>query len=756
MKHALSILLGFAFAVTSFAAEWKPFSPQALEDAARAGKPVLIDFTATWCVPCKEMERKVFPDTRLVPLLDPFALLRADMTDSDDEKVKALAQQYQAETLPTVVILDEKGQRKFWATGFQSVEMLMPALRAALPTKTPTGPAMNLAPTSIGAHPVRWRAEVRPTEARRGESAVVTLTAEMEKGWHIYALPWTQKQPAPTPTTVIFSELNGLQFQGKQQQTPPKKKYDEGFALDVLYFEGQAEFSQKFFIPPNTPVGTVKVTVTVRSQACDAEKCLNPRDDELTAEIRVVEGEVRKEFISDEPVVTSMRVGQPVPQPIGELDAAVAQGFFGFVLFAMGAGFLSLITPCVFPMIPITVSFFTKQSESEHTRPVGMATAYCAGIIAMFTVLGMALALILGPAGPSFLAANPWVNLLVAAIFIIFALNLFGAFEIQMPAGVTNFFNRKSAGTGGYVAAVLMGVTFSLAAFTCTVPFAGIVLAGATRGQWFWPIIGMIVYATAFASPFFFLALFPRWMASLPKSGGWLNATKVVMGFLELAAAFKFVSNSDLVWEWNLFTPSVVLSAWAGLTLLSGLYLLDVFRLPQDTKVASIGISRLLVSFVSLALALYLASGLFGQKLHPWIQAWLPYRALEERLTWEHDIEKAKAQSLAENKPIFIDFTGYTCTNCRLMEVKVFPRPEIEDLLKRYVRLRLYTDDEKVGKTNTEYQLKLMKFQSLPYYVAMDADESIFSHTGGLRTPEEFRTMLQAGLDGFGRRTAAR
>jgi thiol:disulfide interchange protein DsbD len=302
-----------------------------------------------------------------------------------------------------------------------------------------------------------------------------------------------------------------------------------------------------------------------------------------------------------------------------------SRGLFGFVWFAIIQGLLALLTPCVFPMIPITVSFFTKRDQNSSRAAVGQAGFFSLGIIFTYTALGLALAVIAGPTGLNQLASSPWMNLFLTALFVFFALNLFGMFEIKVPTGLISKLDAKAQmGQGGATfATILMGIAFTLTSFTCTTAFVGTVLIYATRGEWFWAIIGMVAFATAFAIPFFLFALFPRWLSSLPKSGGWLNSVKVVMGFLEIAAAFKFLSNVDLVWGWDTVSRNLVLAAWIAIALVTAIYLLGKIQLPHDSVVERLGVMRMLFATSFFGVAFYLMTGLFGAQLGE-LDAWLP------------------------------------------------------------------------------------------------------------------------------------
>ena len=396
----------------------------------------------------------------------------------------------------------------------------------------------------------------------------------------------------------------------------------------------------------------------------------------------------------------------------------------------MTMGALSLATPCVFPMIPITVSYFTKSAETNRASGLRLALVYCFGIIFTFTGLGLGLAAFLGATGINQFAANPWINLLITAVFIGFALNLFGLYQIGIPSSVLTKLSKAGSGSG-YASALLMGLTFTLTSFTCTVPFVGTVLVATSQGDWLWPAMGMLGFSVVFAAPFFVLALAPRLMVSLPKSGGWLNSVKVTMGFLEVAAAMKFISNVDLVWRWGIFTREVVLCVWLATAVLAAVYLLGKFRLPHDSPIENLGVLRMTSALLFLAIGFYLFTGLMGASLGE-LDAFLPPRTAGafaltggsrgQELTWHTNLDTALAQARQEQKLVFIDFTGYTCTNCRWMEANIFTLPAVHAGLQKYVRLQLFTDGAgKEYEDNQAYQKEKFGTVALPLYAILDA-----------------------------------
>jgi thiol:disulfide interchange protein DsbD len=416
-------------------------------------------------------------------------------------------------------------------------------------------------------------------------------------------------------------------------------------------------------------------------------------------------------------------------------------------------------------MVPITVSYFTNHSSGTRVGAIRDASIYALGIILTFTALGVALAVLFGAAGINKFASSPWVNLAITGIFITFALSLFGAYNLQVPSTVLTKLDALSRNkeSSKIIGLLLMGLTFSLTSFTCTAPFVGTLLVMAAQGKWIYPVIGMLAFSTVFALPFFVLALAPQLMSQLPKSGGWLNSVKVVMGLLEIAAAMKFLSNVDLVWHWGIFAREVVLASWVAVAVLITVYLLGKFQLSHDSPMQRIGAVRLLISLVSLAFAFYLLTGLFGRRLGE-LESFLPPAAENSsavlapgnnsaavianvELTWiTNDYDRGLKQAKAENKPVFIDFTGYTCTNCRWMEVNLFTKTPVKEELAKYVRVRLYTDGEgAVYEQQQQMQQEKFGTVALPLYAVVYPNRTSAATFAGLtRDPALFIAFLRS------------
>ncbi len=421
-----------------------------------------------------------------------------------------------------------------------------------------------------------------------------------------------------------------------------------------------------------------------------------------------------------------------------------------YLTLAFSFGLLSLITPCVFPLIPITVSYFTKRHESESAKPVLDAFLYSLGIVISFSVVGLLIALIFGASGVNRLATNPYMNLLIAVVFILFAFNLFGMFEIMVSSNVltrlSNFHSKSNL-----LSIWMMSFTFTLTTFTCTMPFIGTVLVSASKGDWSYPIIGMLGYSLAFSIPFFLLALFPSAIKKLPRSGSWMVSFKIILGFLELAAALKFISNADLVFGWGVLSREFFLAIWASLFIAASLYLFGVFYFSHEKRDETKSALRICFAIFFLAIALNFLTATNGRSLGE-LDAYLPPSSLssqsilkEKELIWVDNLADAKRESLMTGKKIFLDFTGYTCTNCRWMEQNIFPDSEVKELLSRFVLVKLYTDgDEKVHEENQLYEEQKFGTIALPLYIVMDAGENVLGQFMGMtRNIAEYKKFLK-------------
>lgn len=675
-----------------------------------------------------------------------------------------------------------------------------------------------VAPTDAAAQDnrnVSWKLVTSDIKGKPGDKIEIQIKADIASGYHLYS---TKTYPdtvmGPSPTEVTVGEKKVVSKAGRLKSSkPPKKVYDGNFEIETEYWMGSVTFTVPVQISKNAKPGDQKGWVSFYFMTCNDQACQPPTDAKLQFTITVEEDSTASDSLdalsaadsndaAADTIPQTATAGTGTPDTTGEkavadgsdgtihdqIEEKKKEGLLSYILFAMSFGFGALLTPCVFPMIPITVSFFTKRDQRNRSAAVKDASIYAFGIILTFTALGAIVAAIYGAAGVNMIATNPIVNLAIAGIFIAFALSLFGLFEIQVPSSILNKLNAKANEGGGVTSILLMGFVFSLTSFTCTVPFVGPALASVGEGgDWFWPILGMAAFATAFSLPFFLLALFPSWLKAMPKSGGWLNAVKVVMGFVEIAAAMKFLSNADLIWEWGLLTREIVLAVWISIAVVGSLYLLGRFRLPHDTPLDKIGVPRMLFSMSFLAVGFWFLTGLFGGRLGE-VDAFLPPQEYPGRgntsilaafgesggmmvqpvangpdsgangvqwvsadgLMWvQDDYEAALEESKKTGKPLFVDFTGYTCTNCRWMERNVFTREDVRTLMSQYVLVRLYTDRRnESNKRNREMQVDRFNTIDLPFYALFSSEDKVLAQSVFTRDVDEFKGFLQRGLEG--------
>ena len=652
---------------------------------------------------------------------------------------------------------------------------------------------------------VQWEPSLSADEVGHGHVLSLQLHATIADDWKMYAL---DSPPMSWHARVEFDALpQGVTLNGDVTQVEPRSAYDKNFKVDVTYFVKETTFMAQFGIQEDAAMGLQVISGKVGYQICndDLGICLTPYWEPFTASFDIVADATpggaaseQTQHLAEEvlsfttPDVNTETNAAPesAPVEVGAIESMLedvqakagsveettgairsgnplsqrAGGIWGFMMLAIGAGLGALLMPCVFPMIPLTVSYFTKHAHNR-SEAVRMATVYGLSIILIFTGLGVLMALLIGASGAQMIAANPWINLGIGLVFIVFALSLLGLFELSLPSSFVNYFNRQSNERQGYAGVLFMGTTLTLVSFSCTAPFVGTLLAATAGGEWIYPIIGMLIFSTTFAFPFVLFALFPNGLSRLPASGSWMNTLKVVFGFIELVAAIKFLSNADLVWGWNVISRPMAISASVVIFFLTGTYLIGKLRLKHEEPLEQIGTGRLIASIGFFALALYMLPGLFGAPLNN-LDAYLPPRQgtdmslvasvsaigindimADER--WFEDIDSAYAEAEALGKPVFIDFTGYTCTNCRQMESTVFPQAAVADRLDRnYVLLRLYTDDLDEGPTLQKFQLELTGTVALPTYAIVDpATGSLIGQRSGIQSVDKFADFLDVGTD---------
>jgi thiol:disulfide interchange protein DsbD len=588
---------------------------------------------------------------------------------------------------------------------------------------------------------IDFQIAVEPKQARRGETVRVSIRGVPRPGYHTYPLTMRSSDPSQDPTQLCqltYERTAGLLPLWPVSESQPEFGSVEGVGT-FLEHSKAFTWSQDILVLPDAEPGTKTLRVRIKLLACDQHVCV-PGNRQLQTDLDItaapavpLSADLRRRMEEPAPAITVVPVptaagGVPTPEgdsatagapPALSADPAAQRGLAALLIASMGAAVAMLLTPCVFPMVPITVSFFLKQSEREHHNALLTAAVYSLTIIVVLAAAVLVLGQIIVQ-----LANNAWLNLALGALLIFFALSLFGMYEIELPSSLAQFTSARE-GRGGYIGAVFMALTFTITSFTCTGPFLGPLLVAVKEYQLGAGerVLAALCYAATFAAPFFVLALFPSLLKKLPKSGGWLNAVKVVLGFLELAAALKFLGNTDLAWNPGnplLFNYETVLCAWIALSVACGLYLLGLFRLPHDTPVDHIGVVRMLLASIFLGLGLYMMPALWRVTpqglLGGGLVAFLPLdtripvagggQATSE-LTWDRDYEGAWRLASRDGKLIFIDFTGQNCTNCRYNEKNVFPEPAIRRGLEKYVRVQLYTDfvpDPRLSRTASQEQ----------------------------------------------------
>jgi thiol:disulfide interchange protein len=630
---------------------------------------------------------------------------------------------------------------------------------------------------------VKWTAKLLPEDAHGGEGAQIVLTAQIEGDYHLYSL--TKRDTGPNVTTLTLAPGKALEAAGEGIQPTPHTELDPGFHINVESYTGGVAFALPVKLKAGV-TGAQQASVKVHYQVCRQGTCLLPKTVEVPVSFTAAAGAARPDHLTALTTVPSQPAfattvapasqasggapqadvkpnAAPTDKTIEDIQRAQKNGLASFILLSCGFGFLALLTPCVFPMVPITVSYFAKRREQPGGDGIRGAVAYCGGIVGTFTGLGLLMTLLFGATGIQKLAASPIVNLGLALLFLVLAANLLGVFEIIMPTKLTNSAQSGTA-KGGLLGPLLMGLTFTLTSFTCTVAFVGTLLAAAAKGSIFYPVVGMLAFSTAFASPFFLLALFPQYLAKLPRAGSWMVSVKAFMGFLEIAAAMKFLSNADLVWSWGVLTRPVFLALWAMIGVIAGLYLLGGLRLPHDSA-TKYGWPRRLFGGLTVVGGLYCLLAIEGAPLGS-LNSFLPpspYPGKQvasngsagETLPFLRDYQAALAQAKAENKLVFVDFTGYTCTNCRQVEEGIFPQQEVLHELNKMVRVQLYTDNgTPENERNKDLEQKLTGVVTLPVYVIVSPEgQALHVQQGSNFNAAQFAAFLR---DGRANATASR
>jgi len=603
--------------------------------------------------------------------------------------------------------------------------------------------------------PVQWTLAFDSKSAAPGSHVLARFTGTIQPHWHVYSM--TTPPGGPNPTTSSIAD-NPAVASFKIYQAKPVRKLDPSFGIDTETFADQYVLLFDIQLKKDAAAGASDITANVRYQSCNDTICLPPKRKSAVASIQIDPAAqsaaiaIPAQYSLVPTSAPAAAAAQPAPAP-----ATVPQssGFSLFLLTAFGAGLAAIFTPCVFPMIPFTVSYFLNRQTGGKRDGLAQALVFCLGIVVLFTGLGALLKVIAGPFGVVQLGNSPWVNSFIAAVFVVFGLSLLGAYELTLPSGLLTKMNQASEG-GGYLATLLMGLTFTLTSFACIGPIVGPLLVASVQTSGLQPVFGMAAFSSGLAAPFFVLALFPSFLQKLPKSGGWLMRVKVVLGFVVLAIAMKYLSSADQILQTDWISREMFLACWIVLFALPGLYLLGFLRLEGIKPEDHLGVGRVLIAALFLMFSISLLPGLFGASLGN-VEAFIPVQAKGVALlggagesaapVWmKNQYKEALAKARAENKLVFINFTGYACTNCHWMKANMFPRPEVTGLLKDFVLLDLYTDGTDAdSEQNQQLEEKRFGTVAIPFYAILDPEERTVATFPGLtRNASEFVTFLKS------------
>lgn len=616
--------------------------------------------------------------------------------------------------------------------------------------------------------PISWTTSMEPKNPEVGSEVELIFTANIEKDWYLYSSDF-DPDLGPQVTTFDFAPGDSYELVGELIPDHPKKKYDELWEGEYTYFIGKGVFKQKVKILK----ADFKITATAAYQVCTdvTGRCI-PLDDEFTFAGKASNTSSVKSSGNEE--VAEKKESKPAATDLLATESTTAEKsetLFGFMLYAFLFGLAAIFTPCVFPMIPLTVSFFTKKQGAKGKME---ALFYGFSIILIYTLIGAIIAPLAGPAFANVISTHWLPNLIFFVVFILFALSFFGMFDIVLPSNLVNAMDRK-ADKGGWISVFFMAFTLVLVSFSCTGPIVGSILVESAGGAILKPIAGMFAFALAFALPFTTFAFFPQWLNKMPKSGGWLNSVKVTLGFVELALAFKFLSMIDLVYHWGILDRDVNIAIWIAIFAFMGLYYLGKIRLPHDSPVENISVPRMMLALASFAFVVYLIPGMFGAPLKA-LSGILPPQThhdfdlaaiirknnsgqassennmaftnvkygnlfeLPHGLQGYFDFEQGLAAAREQNKPVFIDFTGHGCANCRKMEDNVWVDERVMKTLQEdYIIVALYVDDptkvpesewvtssydgkmkKTIGAINMDLQISRFNNNAQPFYTLLD------------------------------------
>ncbi|WP_044172979.1 protein-disulfide reductase DsbD family protein [Flectobacillus major] len=642
-------------------------------------------------------------------------------------------------------------------------------------------------------NPAKWTWALSKPNPAVGETVDIIFTVNIQKDWYLYSSDF-DPDLGPIVTTIKLKPDESYEAIGSLKAINPSKKFDkEIWNGEYTYFKGKAEFRQSVKILKDK----VNIEGSYDSQSCsdvtgqcvpvkgpfllealagsgqkknEEEVAKKVNTDSLKA-LEVAKEEVKLDTIATETVsVTDTTTLGNVSIDSTEEEKTEDTSLWGFFLLALGGGFVALLTPCVYPLIPMTVSYFTKQKGGLQK-----ALLYGFFIIAIYVLFGTIIAYAFGQAAPNFISTHWLPNLLFFVVFVVFGVSFLGWFEIVLPSSFVNKIDAQSD-RGGLGGIFFMAFTLVLVSFSCTGPVAGTILSLGSQGQIIRPIIGMFGFGLAFAVPFTLFAIFPNWLQNLPKSGGWMNSVKVVLGFLELALALKFLSTADQTYHWHILDREVYLAAWIVIFSLIGLYLLGKIQLPHDSKVDKVTVPRALMAIAVLSFVVYMIPGMFGAPLKA-LSGWLPpmetqdfvigvksessasantgdpnfpkkvkydeFLKLPLDLQGFFDYKEALAYAQKVNKPLFIDFTGHGCVNCRKMEASVWSNPAVKSRLENdYVVVALYVDDKtelpksewykskddglektSIGDQNLDFEITRFNGNAQPYYCLVNPND---------------------------------
>lgn len=633
-------------------------------------------------------------------------------------------------------------------------------------------------------NPVKWEVSI---EIKSNSEYLLSFKGDIEADWHVYSQ--FTPEDGPLPAEFIFhNSKNNYELIGKATESETKREFNEIFGVDEIYFTNKVVFTQLIKqIDSKKEIIQVELSYQVCKENCISESKYFEFNLK-TLEAKEIEGSA---IATEETAKVDSKTTAENTKEATDSDS----GLFTIFFIAFLSGFAALLTPCVFPMIPMTVSFFTKQSKNK-AKGIKNAIIYGISIILIYVFLGTVITLIFGADSLNALSTNVWFNVIFFALLVVFALSFLGAFEIMLPNSWANKVDRQ-ADKGGILGIVFMALALAIVSFSCTGPIIGTLLVEAASKGGIAPIVGMLGFSFALALPFMLFAMFPGWLNTLPKSGGWLNTVKVFLGFIELALAFKFLSNADLVLQLHWFERELFLAIWIAIFGTLAFYLFGKITLPHDSPSGSISVGRLSIGLVVLTFTIYLIPGLWGAPLKlisgfppPMTYSESPYGvggsnkqsslsavALPDGAhRGPHDIiaftdyEKGLAYAKKVNKPILLDFTGFACVNCRKMEDYVWSDSTILSILNNEVVLiSLYVDDKRelpvseqyvsketgkkiksIGNKWSDFQITRYKANAQPYYIILDTEEkSLNKAVGYMPDIAEYEQWLKSGIQQF-------